>query len=64
MLTDYQIEMLTDEQLRAKMKRLEKRWCRWPFKQRSTKNENKFVELNKRLKKLDNEYFKRETRKG
>ena len=28
MLTDYQIEMLSDEQVRAKLKRLEKRWCR------------------------------------
>ena len=62
MLTDYQIEMLSDQQLRAKVKRLEKRWCR--YQGGDPQKYNKFVELNKRLNKLEGEYFKRETRKG
>ena len=62
MLTDYQIEMLNDEQLNAKIKRLSRRWCR--YQGGDPQKYNKFVELNKRLNKLESEYFKRETRKG
>ena len=64
MLTDHQIEMLSDEQLRAKRKRLGRRWCRLPFSYGDPQKRKKFVELNKKLERLDKEYFKRETRKG
>ena len=64
MLTDNQIGMLSDEQLNAKRKRLGRRWCRWPFGSSDLQKREKFVELNKKLERLDKEYFKRETRKG
>ena len=61
MLTDHQIEMLSDEQLNAKRIRLGRRWCRWPFGSSDLQKREKFVELNKRLNRLDKEYFERET---
>ena len=64
MLTNYHIEMLSDEQLNAKRIRLGRRWCRWPFGSSDLQKREKFVELNKRLNRLDKEYLKRETRKG
>ena len=71
MLTDQQIEMLTDQQLRAKLKRLERRWCRlsWRLEDRlpstlDPQKHNKLVELSKKLSKLESEYFKRDARKG
>ena len=69
MLTDHQIEMLSDQQLRAKLKRLERRWCRlsWRLDDRlygDLQKQNKFVELNKRLNKLEGEYFKRSEKEG
>ena len=64
MLTDNQIEMLTDQQLNAKIKRLSRRWCRHSFSGGDPQKREKFFELDRRLNRLETEYLKREEKGG
>ena len=58
-MTDSQIEMLSDQQLYAKMRRLGKRWTKITFSHASPEKMERYIQLTKKLNRLDKEYLKR-----